>query len=93
MALVAYILSSSDFDYDPNNQSVDEQIEVLYDLSRNDLLNMLNELLNKNHNDSSKLKNLWKAHSILIANYDSHEKQFENMKRENQTLKENVSKT
>lgn len=39
---------------------VDDKIELLSDLFYNELIIMLNEFLNKNHNVSSKLKNLKK---------------------------------
>lgn len=61
MDLMANVFSNFDFD----NESLDEKIEVLSYLSHGNILNILNEFLNKNHNLSSKLKNLIQTHFIL----------------------------
>lgn len=65
---------------DSNSESVEEEIEVLFDFSCNKLIIMLNEILNKNHNISAKLKNLIKDHSILIDKYKTLEKYFKTYK-------------
>lgn len=53
------------YQFDYENESVDKEIEVLSSLSYYELLIMLNEFLNNNHNASSKLKPLRKPHVIL----------------------------
>lgn len=59
MTLILFADVCSNFDTD--NEYVDDKIKVLFDLSLNELIIMLNEFLNEDHNVSSKLKNLKKS--------------------------------
>lgn len=72
MALMADVRFNSYSD----NECVDEEIEVIFDLSHNQIIIMLNEFIKKNHNVPSKLKSLRKAHFILTHKYNSLQKTF-----------------
>lgn len=50
--------------FDSKSEYVDEEIEVLFDLSHNEIIIMSIEFLKKVHNVSSKFKYLIKTHSI-----------------------------